>query len=98
MATQERRNFMALDDAYAYCRLLEARAEGPSLYLVCSAIRTVDKALEVADDTPNSWASISIEAWSKIRDSLYNTLVTSFPGYFLVYGENSDRPLEPESS
>lgn len=39
-------------------------------------------------------SGISQQAWSQIRDKLFKVLVTSFPGYFLVYPSNSSEPLE----
>lgn len=93
MAKYERRNSVALDDAYFYCRHLE-RGARPSLYKVCNAISTLDLALtNNVEERPS--VHICNEAWSRIRDSLFNILVSSFAGYFIVYAEGEAFPLEP---
>lgn len=93
MASHERRNAVALDDAYLYCRRLETRAEAPDLFRLCNAIRTLDLALEAHNEAPLPMTLCS-EAWSRVRDSLFNTLVSSQAGYFFVYDEN-DILVEP---
>lgn len=86
---------MPLDEAYFYCRRLELKLERPALFKVCNAIRTVDLALSPDGDAPaGAPANISAEAWSSIRDQLFKILITSFPGYFLVYEEGHGEPLE----
>jgi len=98
MATRERRSQMALDDAYLYCSKLESGEEPPSLYKVCAAIRTLEAALESCAEPARHWAPvITLEAWAEVKDILYNCLVTSFPGYYLVYPEAAPAPLEPGS-
>lgn len=86
MASHERRNAIALDDAYFYCRQLENRAEHPDLYKVCNAIRTLDLALEAHDESPMPM-TLCTEAWQRVRDGLFATLIASFPGYFFVYDQ-----------
>lgn len=92
---------MPLDEAYFYCRRLELKLERPALFKVCNALRTVDLALSPdGSDTEHSVVSahISAEAWSRIRDQLFKILLTSFPGYFLVYEEGNSEPCEPGNS
>lgn len=97
MSHRERRANMALDDAYEYCRLLETCNEKPELFCLCSAISTVDAALESsAEDTLQPLGpKISLEAWTRIRNSLFNFLITMFPGYFMVYKDSDATPVEP---
>lgn len=98
MAKGERRKCMPLDEAYFYCRRLELKLERPSLFKVCNALRTVDLALEpqseLAERAGHS-AGISRQAWSQVRDQLFKVLITSFPGYFLVYAGDSTEALDP---
>lgn len=96
MATRDRRNFMSLDQVYNYCRALEAGAEKPVLYKILSSLQTVDAALVSARGESRPWAPpISPEVWSQVRDTLFNILIASFPGYFLVYKADDVSPLEP---
>jgi hypothetical protein len=79
----ERRNAVALDDAVRYCRRLEANTEQPELFMLCNAIRTLDLALEGKEDSPIPMG-LCVESWMKVRDSLFDVLVSSFPGRFEV--------------
>lgn len=93
MASHERRNAVALDDAYFYCRQLENRTAQPDLYKVCNALRTLDLALEAHDESPMPM-TLCAEAWQRVRDSLYATLVSAFDGYFFVY-DQYENAVEP---
>lgn len=96
MAKQERRRSMPLDEAYFYCRRLELKLERPALFKVCNAIRTVDIALSSDDELSMAGvpSHISCEAWGKVRDQLFKSLITSFNGYFLIYDADGVEPLE----
>jgi hypothetical protein len=85
----ERRNAVALDEAVRYCRRLEANTEQPELFMLCNAIRTLDLALEGKEDSPIPM-SLCTEAWMKVRDSLFDVLVSSFPGRFEVRNASGD--------
>lgn len=93
MARHERRNYMALDEAYFYYRRLEVRLERPSLFRICNAFRTIEMAL-ANEINGSSSRHISADAWTAIKNRLFRILLTSFPGYFLVYSEGQDYPLE----
>ena len=89
MSSPERRNSIALDEAYFYCRELQSGRTQPNLYKVCNAIGTLDLALE----NPHIGATpvtLTKEAWQKIRDDLFDILVSSFGGYFMVYATTSE--------
>lgn len=92
----DRRNSMALDEAYQYCRLLENGDETPVLHKIVSAIHTIDLA---TDPERKMSPAISAEAWSRVRDSLFGLLVSSFAGYFVVYSdEDLNSPIEQGSA
>jgi len=96
MATRDRRTFMALDDAYYLSREIEAGQEHPQLYRLCASIATVDAGL-ASVSTGQGHYPISARAWSQVRNTLYNYLVTHYGGYFVIYPENALSPLEPGS-
>jgi hypothetical protein len=96
MTKLERRNAVALDDAYFYCRILETKSERPTLYKVCNAIRTLDLALAMHDEPPMP-LNICAEAWSRVRDSLFNILISSFQGNFFVYTDEDSGPVDQDS-
>lgn len=87
MANFERRQAMALDEAFDYYRKLENRQETPHLWTMLSALATIDSALS------SSETSITQNAWSCVRDGLFNILISSFPGSFRIYGTSG--PVEP---
>ncbi len=82
----ERRNAIALDDAYFYCRQLETGGQKPDLFKLCNAIRTLDYALNEHDESPLPM-TLCVEAWSRVRTGLFNILVSSFAGYVFVYDQ-----------
>lgn len=96
MASQkiDRRNSMALDEAYQYCRLLESGDETPVLHKLVSSIHTIDLA---TDPERKMSPAISPDAWCRVRDSLFAILVASFSGYFLVYLDDEVAPIEQGS-
>jgi len=94
MAGNERRYFMALDEAYEYFKLLTTDSPPqPSLYKICAALRTLDKALESSSQSLPFSTALSVDAWSHIRHTLFNVLIASFPGYFVVFPDGEDMPV-----
>lgn len=94
MTNHERRNAIALDEAYFYCRRLETKSEHPEMFTLCNAIRTLDLALQSHDESPMP-LSLCTEAWSRVRDSLFNFLVSCFDGYFEIFDNENPLPLDP---
>lgn len=82
----ERRNAIALDDAYFYCRHLETGGEKPDLFKLCNALHTLDYALDAHDQSPLP-LTLCVPAWTRVRDGLFNILLSSFAGYVFVYDE-----------
>lgn len=93
MATQDRRKKLTIDEINEYWLRLNQGAEQPSLHRIVNAVRVLDVALAESDSPMNN--KLSGHVWSKIRDDLYDMLVTSFAGYFLVYSDLTGTPLEP---
>lgn len=99
MAARDRRIFLPLDEAHTYWRMLESGQSRPNLYKICAALSTIDSALRAAEDeTTNNWQHISLKAWSQIRNALFNWLVRSFAGYFVIYDATSGQPVEEGES
>ncbi|HEY9784947.1 MAG TPA: hypothetical protein V6D17_06050 [Candidatus Obscuribacterales bacterium] len=92
MANLERRSSMTLDEVSYYWRRLREANDRPGLHKVCDSIRTLDIAFEGCA----SYLShhLSSDAWSKLRDDYFDILISSFPGYFLIYSEGSNTPLD----
>lgn len=86
---------MPLDEAYYYCRHLELNLQQPTLFKVCNAINAIDLALMV--DSESRSPRMSVESWSQVRDRLFNVMLSSFPGHFLVYRNGRDEHLDPQA-
>jgi hypothetical protein len=94
MAKPERRNSMTLDEVSLYWRQL--RKDGaPSLNKLCNSIITIDLAFEGSVSSLSK--HLSKDKWTRIRSDLFDVLISSCPGYFIVYGEDQAVPLEPRS-
>ncbi len=95
MATHERRKKLTIEEVNVYWRALKEGAEEPDLRRLCNAIRTLDLALSEQDSALHG--RLSANAWLHERNDFFDFLLSSFPGYFVVYGGGSNNPLEPES-
>ncbi len=94
MSNHERRRFVALDDAFEYLRQLETGSEKPQIYVLTNAIRTLDLALSGHHVDSPVPLTLCIEAWTRVRDALFNILVSSFAGRFEVY-DHEGAAVEP---
>lgn len=92
MTTGERRNTMTLEDISAYWRQLRSAGDQPNLHKVLESIRTIDTAFESSAASLSH--HLSHDAWCHLRDDLYDLLIASFPGYFLIYEEGSEVPKD----
>jgi hypothetical protein len=93
MATSDRRRKLTISEINEYWRRLNRGTEQPDVHQLCNAIRVLDLAL--AETNSALCRRLSVQAWTRIRNDCFDTLITSFAGYFLVYREDSLDPLEP---
>lgn len=86
---------MALDEAFRYWRELEGGVK-PTLLKLADALQTIDMAMEPAfrDGTPGPLI-VTAEHWSRIRNSLFQVLITNFAGYFLIVDTYDSEPIVP---
>ena len=96
MATVDRRRKLTIEQVNDYWRNLKEGVSGPELHTLCNAIRILDLAL--ADSDAGICSRLSRDTWSRIRNDLFDILLSSFSGYFVIYMEGSQSPLEPGSS
>ncbi|HNB20808.1 MAG TPA: hypothetical protein PKZ32_00210 [Candidatus Melainabacteria bacterium] len=92
MTGSERRNTMTLEDISAYWRHLRSTGDLPNLHRVLESIKTIDTAFAGAASVLSH--HLSADAWCHLRDDLYNLLIASFPGYFLIYEEGNEIPMD----
>jgi hypothetical protein len=93
MASQDRRRKLTIDEINEYWRRLKEGVDSPSAHKICNAVRILDLALNECEAHLSCRLSASV--WSKIRDDLFDMLVSSFPGHFLVYPDYDAVPAEP---
>jgi len=92
MATSDRRRKLTISDINEYWRRLNDGAEKPEVFKMVNAIKVLDFAL--ADCESALCKRLSAHAWARIRNDLFDMLITSFNGYFLVYKDDAVNPLE----
>jgi hypothetical protein len=95
MVTTDRRRKLTIEEVNVYWRALKEGTETARLHRLCNAIRTLDLALNESEPILSS--RLSHHAWSRQRDDYFDLLLSSFPGYFIVYVEESGAPMEPET-
>ncbi len=99
MAIDERRKKQSLDDCYRYYRGLEETGK-PDLYKLIKCIQTVFAVLKLPAD---GHFKLTKPLWRRIHKALFDTLITSFPGYVIVSDEDNmnvkpDSPFPEEGS
>jgi len=82
---QDRRERLALDESYRYYRALEKDGLNPDLYQLVKCFKTVTAALGAAD---NGQFKLTRQLWRRIQQALFDKLVTTYPGYLMVSGED----------
>lgn len=96
MATVDRRRKLTIEQVNDYWRNLKEGVSRPELHTLCNAIRILDLAL--ADTEAGICTRLSRDTWSRIRNDLFDILLSSYSGYFVIYTDGTSSPLEPGSS
>jgi len=96
MASPDRRRKLTIDEINEYWRRLKEGVDSPSAHKICNAIRILDLALADSESQLNH--RLSKPVWSRIRDDLFDMLVSTVAGHFLVYPDYDDAPAEPGST
>ena len=92
MARIERRNSLTLDEVSRYWRKLRS-GENPDLVTILNSIRTIDLAFDT--NFSSLTKHLSPDTWSRIRKDLFDILITSFEGQFLLYPNNYPYAIAP---
>ena len=93
----ERRQSMPLDASYFYLRHLESNLQSPQLFKICNSINTIDVVLNEKANWDSTMSKLSRSAWAKVREQLFQILITKFSGRFLVFCHDSEYALAPKS-
>ncbi len=92
MGKSERRNSLTLDEASRYWRKIRSGTT-PDLNKVINSITTIDIAF--GENLISLTKHLTTENWSQIRKDLFDTLLTSFDGQFLLYPLNYPYAIAP---
>ena len=93
MADNDRRKREALDESFRYYREIDEHAKNPDLFKVVNSLKTVSTALNAKS---NSHYKLTKQLWKRIGKALFDTLITSFPGYLMVADEDGNK-VEPNT-
>ena len=94
MGKLERRNSMTLDEVSVYWRELRGTKSANRNKLI-NSIATIDMAFEGSLSSLSK--HLSRDKWERIRSELFDVLITSFPGYFILMKPDTDEILELKS-
>jgi hypothetical protein len=90
-----RRQSMSLDAAYYYLRHLELKLQKPDLYKICNSIKTIDAVLAAKQGRGDIMRNFTDTAWQKVKERLFQILLTNYCGRFIVYSVTAKSPLTP---
>ncbi len=94
MGRIDRRQKLALDEAYNLYRQIIKNEKQADLYQIAHCLTTLNEALKYNDC---SQFKLTKRLWQRIFESLCDFLITSFPVYLVIYDEDGDvqQPLKP---
>ncbi|MBX9940566.1 MAG: hypothetical protein K2Y32_15000 [Candidatus Obscuribacterales bacterium] len=78
---RERRERVALDEAYEFYKQLLSQGATENLHSLVNALKTVSTALEAAE---RGELEITVRLWRKIRQALFDQLLTGFSSHVVV--------------
>jgi hypothetical protein len=81
MIKTERRDRVALDEAYDFYRQTVNDGSTQDLHKLANSLKTVDSALNAAESGD---LELTHRLWSKIRQALFDKLLTAFPAYVVA--------------
>ncbi len=93
MGCIDRRQKLALDEAYKLYRQIIKKEKQANIYQIAHCLTTLNEALNHYDC---SQFKLTKRLWQRIYESLCDLLITSFPSYLVVYDEegNIQKPLQ----
>jgi hypothetical protein len=94
MGRIDRRQKLALDEAYRLYRQIIKREKSADLYQIAHCLTTLNEALNHCE---SSQFKLTKRLWQRIYESLCDLLITNFPVYLVIYNEYGEvqKPLKP---
>jgi hypothetical protein len=87
MGRIDRRQKLALDEAYKLYRQIIKNEKQPNIYEIAHCLTTLNEALVHYEC---SQFKLTKRLWQRIYESLCDLLITSFPAHLVVYDESGD--------
>jgi hypothetical protein len=81
----DRREKLALDDAYRFFRAVMKEDGAPDLYKLANCLKTVSNALR---SSANGEFKLTIRLWQRIQVLLFDKLICSFPAHVVILSTN----------
>jgi hypothetical protein len=78
----DRREKLALDEAYKLFRLINRDEQIADTFQLVRCLKTISNALNSAH---TGQLQITVRLWQRIQQALFDKLITSVPGYIVVY-------------
>lgn len=91
MARTDRREKVALDQAYDFYRSTVGSGENVSLHSLVSSLKTVSHALNASEQ---GQLKLTTRLWLRMKQALFDKLVTSFPAHVIIY-DGSNKAIQP---
>lgn len=93
MKTTDRRNRVALDQAYEFYRQTLSDGSGSDLHTLANSLKTVTRALDAAQSGD---MQLTYRLWLKIRQALFDKLLTSYSCHVVAITADGRALLERE--
>ena len=77
MARMDRRDKLALNDAYRFFKAVMKEHRTPDLHKLANSLKTISNALKFSE---TGQFKLTTRLWKHIQQSLFDKLITSFPG------------------
>ena len=94
MARSDRREKLALDEAYRLFHRTLKDDPAVDIYSLARSLRTVTRAVEGAG---SGQFKLTVKLWQRIQRGLFDKLITGFPAHILIFDENG-QVLKPHQA
>ncbi|MFN8550633.1 MAG: hypothetical protein U0103_04015 [Candidatus Obscuribacterales bacterium] len=92
MARLDRREKVALDQAYEFYKSTIGSNEAFTLHSLVNSLKTVSVAVSASND---GHLTLTTRLWMRIKQALFDKLLTTHPAYVIIY-DGSNAPIEPK--
>ncbi len=90
MARSDRRERVALDQAYEFYKGTIGNNEAFTLHSLVNSLKTVSTAVAASTD---GHLTLTTRLWMRIKQALFDKLLTSYPAYVIIY-DGTNKPIE----